>query len=378
MDHCRGSAILSDAWQLIASASYGGETWVGCRAGVAVNRADSAIIDFTESAYDFSASDEQWLPTLLERGLPVLERGLGVAGYEYVRPNDDRPVELRNVHVASGPEDFAERHLRALSTTDPEVLKRQLCPGGAHTGSEDVRTRGTPEELEHYISCVDYCKDVLFITAVDPAGAGVAIVAPLAEVTTLSRPESQRWKMMAAHVTAGHRIRRRLATGNGDAESATDLPHDAEAIVDPKSFRVVEAVGRAEATTTKAALRDSAVLADRARGKLRNSDPNAALEIWQALVRGRWSMVDWFDTDGRRFVLAIPNAPEVNDPRGLTERESQVVTYAGFGDSNKMIAYRLGLSLPRVSLHLRNAMRKLGLRTRVQLVTRMRAFRSLH
>ena len=343
-----------------------------------MNRAESAIIDFTESAYDLSAGDDDWLRKLLERGLPVLERGLGVAGYEYVRPIHDDPVELRNVYVASGPKDFAERHLQALSTTDPEVLRRQLRPGSAQTGSEDVRNRGTSEELEHYISYVDYCKDVLYITAVDPAGAGVAIVAPLAEVTTLSRVESERWKMMAAHVTAGHRVRHRLTKEAHHAESGTDLPHDAEAVVDPKSFRVVEAVGEARESTTKTSLRESAVTVDRARGKLRKSDPNAALETWQALVRGRWSMIDWFDTDGRRFVLAIPNAPKVNDPRGLSKRESQVVTYAGFGDTNKMIGYRLGLSLPRVSLHLRYAMRKLGVRTRAQLVTHMRAFRSLH
>ena len=28
------------------------------------------------------------------------------------------------------------------------------------------------------------------------------------------------------------------------------------------------------------------------------------------------SLVDYFDTDGRRFVLALPNSPHVTDPRG--------------------------------------------------------------
>ncbi|TNF63507.1 MAG: hypothetical protein EP303_02640, partial [Deltaproteobacteria bacterium] len=75
-----------------------------------MDRVGSAIIDFTEAAYDLEA-DEEWLPTLLKRGLPVLEQGLGVAGYEYGRPPNGGPVQLMNVHVASGPEDFAERHL---------------------------------------------------------------------------------------------------------------------------------------------------------------------------------------------------------------------------------------------------------------------------
>jgi DNA-binding CsgD family transcriptional regulator len=88
-------------------------------------------------------------------------------------------------------------------------------------------------------------------------------------------------------------------------------------------------------------------------------------------------MVDWFDSDGRRFVLALPNAPQINDPRGLTERESQVVAYAVLGQSNKMIGYRLGLSKSRVSMLLRSAMRKLGVRTRSQLVIKLRDFQAL-
>lgn len=29
-------------------------------------------------------------------------------------------------------------------------------------------------------------------------------------------------------------------------------------------------------------------------------------------------MLDWFDSDGRRFVLGIPNAPELEDPAAVT------------------------------------------------------------
>jgi DNA-binding NarL/FixJ family response regulator len=155
------------------------------------------------------------------------------------------------------------------------------------------------------------------------------------------------------------------------------LPHDAEAVFDANDFRMTEAVGRAKERTSGKKLRDAAIAVDRARGAMRDSDPEQALEIWKALVRGRWSMVDWFDTDGRRFVLALPNAPHVTDPRGLTERESQVVAYAVLGQTNKMIAYRLGLSGSRVSMLLRSAMRKLNVQTRSQLVLKMRDFQTV-
>lgn len=153
---------------------------------------------------------------------------------------------------------------------------------------------------------------------------------------------------------------------------ASELPHEAEAIFDVNGFKMTDAVGQAKEPTATGSLRDAAVVMDRARGKMRNTDPQEALEIWKALVRGRWSMVDWFDTDGRRFVLALPNAPHIRDPRGLTEREYQVATQAGTGDSCKVIAYSLGVSRSRVSELLHRAMRKLGVQTRGQLVIKMR------
>jgi DNA-binding CsgD family transcriptional regulator len=335
----------------------------------------SAIIDFTEAAYDLELGDEAWLPTVLKRGLPVLDQGLGVACMNYDRPPDGGPVELRGVHIGSGPRDFAERHLRALESTPPEVLREQLRPGGADTASNNCG--GDLGQLDHYISHLGYGKDVLYITAVDGSGVGVAVVAPLPEVTSLSPQESERWQMLAAHLEAGHRLRRGLTAPDAVDEPAASLPHQAEAIFDAKSFRITDAVGRAKESTATKRLREAAIAVDRARGSMRKSDPEKALQIWKALVRGRWSTVDWFDTDGRRFVLAIPNSPNVMDPRGLTERERQVVAYAAFGQSNKMIGYRLGLSRSRVSLLLRTAMRKMGAKTRAHLVQRVREFEAL-
>lgn len=331
----------------------------------------SAIIDFTEAAYDLELEETDWLPRVLERGLPVLDRGLGVACMEYRRPLDGGPVQLHRVHVASGREDFIDRHLRALETTPPDVLHRQVCPG-ANTVSAVSGCH--PGELEHYTSHVDYCKDLLYITAVDCRGVGVAVLAPLAERTTLSSQESGRWQMLAAHLEAGHRLRQGLSAGGDAEEPCPDLPHDAEAIFDANSFRITDAIGVAKERTATRKLREAAIAVDRARGALRNSDPEKALEIWKALVEGRWSTVDWFDTDGRRFILAIPNSPHISDPRGLTERERQVVAYAALGQTNKMIGYRLGLSKSRVSLLLRTAMRKLGTRTRAQLIGKVREF----
>jgi len=237
-----------------------------------------------------------------------------------------------------------------------------------------MMSKDNPESLAHYISHVDYCKDVLCLKAADARGAGVAIVAPLAEVTTLSPQDEQRWQMLAAHVEAGYRLRQGLQTLDR-CEGLTDAsPHDAEAILESRNFRVADLAGRAKRGAARKKLREAALAIDRARGRLRNANPDNALEIWKALVQGRWSMVDWFDSDGRRFVLAIPNSPHTGDPRGLSERESQVVAEAVLGHTNKLIAYRLGLSTSRVSLLLRSSMRKLHTRTRAQLIEKMSSY----
>ena len=208
------------------------------------------------------------------------------------------------------------------------------------------------------------------MTSVDPNGLGILVIAFLPEVTTLKGRERELWQMVGAHVAAGHRLRRAMVT----TESSIGLPHEAEAVIDPTRLQLTDAAGLAQNKEAANALREAAVRIDRARGKTRKSDPGGALELWKGLTDGRWSLVDWFDSDDRRFVLALPNAPHVTDPRGLTERESLVATYAMHGESVKLIGYRLGISKASVSSTLSRVMRKLGVKTRVQLIERFRGF----
>jgi DNA-binding CsgD family transcriptional regulator len=217
------------------------------------------------------------------------------------------------------------------------------------------------------------CKDALTVYAADPDFHGVSFNIPALERIELAPRERERWQMLAVHLCAGHRLRRLSAESSGPpGMTPTEMPLDAEALLDPSKFVVSQAARDAQNKSASEVIREAAIRIDRARGNLRQRDPEQALEIWHGLVRGRWSLVDWFDTDGRRFVLAKPNAPKLGDPRGLTERELQVATYAARGESSKLIAYRFGVSRARVSTLLRSAMHKLGVKTQAQLVERMR------
>jgi DNA-binding NarL/FixJ family response regulator len=96
-------------------------------------------------------------------------------------------------------------------------------------------------------------------------------------------------------------------------------------------------------------------------------EPERALELWQGLVQGRWTLVDTVDTDGKRFVLARRNAPRPRAFDKLDAEERCVLSYAAFGHSNKDMAYELGCSMNAVSATLSRGLRKLGLRSRTEL-----------
>jgi len=62
---------------------------------------------------------------------------------------------------------------------------------------------------------------------------------------------------------------------------------------------------------------------------------------------------------------------------GLTLRERQVVGFASLGHSNKLIAYELGLKPSTIATHLSAAAKKLGLRSRLELIQQLRSSRAV-
>jgi len=333
----------------------------------------SRAIDLIEAAYDLHRSDSDWLAHLVEAAEPILDHGLGLFGFGFVRPapgGGGAEALLRYMHTKSLPADFPERFDAARRLISPELVEAAAPPGYAGTWTQLLEDY--PKVARAFLETLGYA-DLLGILAVDPNGVGVHISAPLPNATTLTPRSRERWQMLGAHIASAYRLR--LAVSEAEKSSpvaSTGLPHDAEAVFDVNGFQIIDSVGPAREPDAASLLRKASRAVDRARGELRKDDPREALETWKALVSGRWSMVDWFDSDGRRFILAIPNPPEVRDPRGLTEQERQVVTYILLGETNKLVAYRLGLSTARVSGLLKTAMHKLGVKSRTQLVQKLR------
>ena len=331
----------------------------------------SDAIDLIEAAYDLDKPDSIWLPSLMDAAAPIMDQGLGMFGFGFVRPEGGggKDAVIHNMHLRALPPDFPERFAAASGALSPEFVRAVTPPGYAGTWSEI--SEDYPEEFELLRNKLGYV-DLFGVTAIDPDGVGVDISVPLREPMKLSPKSRLRWQMLGAHIASAYRLRRALGkAADASADDPGDFPYGAEAVLDSNGFRLVDSKGRARDRSAAETLRRAARRIDKARGPLRKNDPVKALETWKALVCGRWSVVDWFDTDGRRFVLARPNPPKVFDPRGLNEQECQVVTYVLLGDSNKLIAYRLGLSQGRVSVLLRSAMHKLGVKSKAQLVQRL-------
>jgi hypothetical protein len=164
--------------------------------------------------------------------------------------------------------------------------------------------------------------DFLGIVAVNPVGHGVVLGAPLPEVGKTDPAFKRRWGRVAAHIAAAARMREKLGV-------------------------VIEA-------DTPELARAAAGVA-RARGSLRDEDPDAALEAWRPLVAERWTLVDHEDATGGSRLVARDNAPDVTiEGAGRSaDRADRVRSFAALGHSSDLVAYELGLAVEEIEAILR-------------------------
>jgi DNA-binding CsgD family transcriptional regulator len=200
--------------------------------------------------------------------------------------------------------------------------------------------------------------DAIAVLVPGPEGKPIVLSMACAQAHQFSSLEQALWRRIAIHLGAGWRLAGRVA----DAEAS-----DVEAIMTPEG-RVAHASGPGTTTKGRELLRAATKNIDRARSRLGRSDPTAALGLWQGLLAGRWSLVEHFDSDGRRFMLARCNEPGFPGSSSLTRRQRQVLFYASVGLSNKEIAYALGLAENTISAHLASGLARVRLQSRAELI----------
>ncbi len=312
----------------------------------------SDLIGVVEAAYRSAPSDAEWLEGLAAAARPLLDGGFGAASATYVV--DAGRLELGEVVSAGVSPDVYAAIVEAQAAEDPVVIGRwadmPVATARMVYGERLVESGG------HAVATRNGIGDNVTVQGFDGGPQRVMIWAPQRETLAPDATFVQRWSRVASHLASGLRLR--AMVGLGTPEPA--------AILSPNG-RVEHAEDAAKEPAARDALRGAARALDRARGNLRRADPDEALAHWTALVMGRWSLVDSFDSDGRRFLVARENASRAAGPPGLTDRERQVIVLRALGRSMKLVAYELGLSTATISRAQSSAMRKLGVRRIVEL-----------
>jgi DNA-binding CsgD family transcriptional regulator len=316
-------------------------------------RASDVLLDVLARGYDLEAPDDVWLRGITDAVRPLLDEGLGTFGWKLdietrlvatmslsgAAPELEHAI--RGIHADASAEEFAVGYSAPFSTLSARFGERW-------------------HELEiadRYLRGYGIEDSSGFVT-VDPGAKFLLLVgAPLPHVRKPTKLEERRWAAVAVHLGAACRLRERLANRAAGAE----------AILTPEGS-VEDAHGPAKLRSARDLLRESVLLREKALGRRAIAEPDRALEMWQGLVEGRWTLVDRFERDGRRYVVAHPNEFTALGPPTLTDRERTVLTMAGAGHPLKLIAYELGLAAPTVSLLLQSGMKRIGIRSRAELV----------
>jgi DNA-binding CsgD family transcriptional regulator len=319
-------------------------------------------ISIVEAAYDCEGDERTWFRRLVEHAAPKFDRGFGVSIARYapgIGPEEaliwscgmkGAFIEATNAMVSANPEPYH----RLLSTESGVLNSVSQFLGGKAEDAGDWAAFG---EYMHPIGV----RDIAGMVARDPTGHVICLSVPAPDLVCTTPRDVATWSRIATHITAGARLRRGLSAASSD-----DLSEGADAVLSP-SGAVSHAAVAAQSSSARESLRRAAKAIVRARRKARSNE-DEALDLWQGLVAGRWSLLDRFDTDGRRFLVARKNDPDVTDPRALTLRERQVLAYSAMGHPLKLIAYALGITTSTIAASRKLAIRKLGLRTHADVV----------
>lgn len=337
----------------------------------------TTLVDVLEAAYAVERDEEAWLGELGEVVGGLLDVGLGAHSFRVDLTGggplvaDPRLFGGTDAWRASWRQNWWEPVVEALDhtqlgfavafgsvfhathlweagvrhvTTYRELLARLGASGWA---SAFARYTGRPQDGRLFYP------DSLNVVALDASRRGLAFIGNRAEVAKgpVAPPVRATWERVAGHVSASLRLRQRLGVGAAPVE----------AVIEPNG-KVAHAEGDARDRVALAALREAAKRVDRARTRAVRGTPDA-LELWQGLQARRWTLVDQFERDGRRYYVARPNQPEgapSDALASLTERERQAVALLAMGRSNKAIAYELGIAPSSVSTLLARAVAKTG------------------
>lgn len=316
-------------------------------------------LSIVEAAYALRTEEQAWLQGITDAASSVLDDGFGICANTF-DARDAANVAFGAGATAGG---MTREELLAgqrASTSAPVAVVRQYFCEGPSLSFVNARAHIQPRKAKSKgkagaAGSAPPAPDIMSLRAKNPFGQGVIVCAPITRPGRFGPRVRSRLGMVAAHLAAALRLR---ALGVQPIE-------ESDAIFSARGK--TEHLGSELAKAPLAALQRGLDGFLEAR-RLQRAEPDHAIELWSALIGGKWSIFDQFDRDGRRFIVARRNELALDDPRMLSTAERMILLYASWGHSLKLIGYEVGLSQSSVFAHLKMAMRKLGLRQRSELL----------
>jgi DNA-binding NarL/FixJ family response regulator len=303
-----------------------------------------------EAAYTFRPDAAAWADGLHQALGPALDLGLGTL-VGLVR-FDEGGLGLTHLSGRAGISRVHPALVRLSLLLAPGKMREAFFNGRVLGSSSGHHAREHQALLEERARSAR-ARDAAGFCVNDAVDQGVMVISPSRERLLLPARTAPEVLSLGEHVSTGLRLQRVLS-------GATLEDPAIEAIFEP-SGRAQRAAGMARMQSALEHLRE------RVRARDRRPAVGEAASAWEAVVAGRWSLIDRFDSDGRRYVVAYRNPPGLLDPRRLTAREEAVTTLAAVGRSNAEIAAALSLTEEGASEQLKTALVKLGLSSRTLL-----------
>ena len=278
-------------------------------------------IALVEASYDLDGSDQDWLDRLFDRAEPLLDFGIGRGAWTFRCTPTTFQLGLYPTRISK----LLKGMHRASHAAAPARWFDMTYRSGVVVATGSELTYPLMPETMRIVTGVTggLARDVFMAGAHSGTSLGVAFGVWLKEFRCPTAVERTRWSCISAHLGAGMRLR--AATRRLQLDSAP-----VEAVLD-SGGRVQHARAGAASVAARELLREAVRRIEKARTAEGRRDPDAAMDSWEGLVDGRWSLVDRFDTDGKRFVVAVQNDPAHPDPRGFTMCEREVAEFVGLG-----------------------------------------------
>jgi DNA-binding CsgD family transcriptional regulator len=323
------------------------------------------VVSVIEKLYQLEQPRGAWLQGILETLAYLFDSAAGFAGIFY-DISDDEHVNAQLELPAENPDlGAALIDLHQLDAVRQNVI-RAYRTTLASTAAEFVTDREAFRPICERQFRAGF-RDTLLINGASPLGVGCALNIFSARPFQLSETQRSLLNRVAVHLSTAYRLQQRLETcdRNTTIEAIFSSGGKLEHFDSPLEFKVV-----------RAALDGAIAHRKWARGAARG-DANRALAGWTGLVNRRWTLIDRYERDGKRYIVASSNTVQSPEVTALSEREREVVALAAIGRSNKFIAYELGLAHSTVRVLCSRAMVKLGVRSRAELIERVGASRAL-